>query len=84
MTATFQLVIDCADPEPLARFWVAAPGYEFELPPEAMTAGAHIPGRLVSAAGKATRRPPARMTRITSHCCHGAGYRGLLPAESGG
>jgi len=24
MTAKFQLVIDCADPEPLARFWVAA------------------------------------------------------------
>ena len=23
MTAKFQLVIDCADPEPLARFWVA-------------------------------------------------------------
>lgn len=34
MTATFQLVIDCADPEPLARFWVAALGYEFEPPPE--------------------------------------------------
>lgn len=34
MTATFQLVIDCADPEPLARFWTAALGYEFEPPPE--------------------------------------------------
>ena len=34
MTATFQLVIDCADPEPLARFWVAALGYEFEPPPD--------------------------------------------------
>ena len=34
MTAKFQLVIDCADPEPLARFWVAALGYEFEPPPE--------------------------------------------------
>ena len=34
MTAKFQLVIDCADPEPLARFWVAALGYEFELPPD--------------------------------------------------
>jgi Glyoxalase-like domain len=34
MTAQFQLVIDCADPEPLARFWVAALGYEFEPPPE--------------------------------------------------
>ena len=33
MTATFQLVIDCADPEPLARFWLAALGYELELPP---------------------------------------------------
>jgi Glyoxalase-like domain len=34
MTAKFQLVIDCADPEPLARFWVAALGYEFESPPD--------------------------------------------------
>jgi hypothetical protein len=34
MAATFQLVIDCADPEPLARFWAAALGYEFEPPPE--------------------------------------------------
>ena len=31
MTATFQLVIDCADPEPLTRFWVAALGYEFDI-----------------------------------------------------
>ena len=34
MTAKFQLVIDCADPEPLARFWMAALGYEFEPPPD--------------------------------------------------
>ncbi len=34
MAAIFQLVIDCADPEPLARFWAAALGYEFEPPPE--------------------------------------------------
>jgi glyoxalase superfamily protein len=34
MTAQFQLVIDCADPEPLARFWAAALGYEFEPPPD--------------------------------------------------
>jgi len=34
MTAKFQLVIDCADPEPLARFWVAALGYQFEPPPD--------------------------------------------------
>jgi hypothetical protein len=34
MTAKFQLAIDCADPEPLARFWVAALGYEFEPPPD--------------------------------------------------
>ena len=32
MTAEFQLVIDCADAEPLARFWVAAPGCELEPP----------------------------------------------------
>ena len=34
MTAKFQLVVDCADPELLARFWVAALGYEFEPPPD--------------------------------------------------
>jgi hypothetical protein len=34
MTVRFQLVIDCRDPEPLARFWAAALGYEFEAPPE--------------------------------------------------
>jgi Glyoxalase-like domain len=27
-------VIDCADPEPLARFWAAALRYEFEPPPD--------------------------------------------------
>lgn len=30
MAARFQLVIHCADPEPLARFWAAALGYESE------------------------------------------------------
>jgi hypothetical protein len=34
MTASFQLVMDCADPEPLARFWAAALGYELEAPPD--------------------------------------------------
>ena len=34
MIAKFQLVIDCADPEPLVRFWVAVLGYEFEPPPD--------------------------------------------------
>lgn len=29
----FQLVIDCADPERLARFWAAALGYVVEPPP---------------------------------------------------
>ena len=33
MAVSFQLVIDCADPEPLARFWAAALGYELEPPP---------------------------------------------------
>jgi Glyoxalase-like domain len=33
MAASFQLVIDCADPGPLARFWAAALGYELEPPP---------------------------------------------------
>ena len=34
MPARFQLVIDCKDPELLARFWAAALGYELEPPPE--------------------------------------------------
>lgn len=34
MTAKFQRVFDCADPEPLAKSWVAALGYEFEPPPD--------------------------------------------------
>jgi Glyoxalase-like domain len=34
MTATFQLVIDCANPEKLARFWVQALGYVLEPPPD--------------------------------------------------
>jgi hypothetical protein len=29
----FQLVIDCADPDRLARFWAVALGYELEPPP---------------------------------------------------
>jgi Glyoxalase-like domain len=35
VAASFQPVIDCADPEPLARFWAAALGYELEPPPDA-------------------------------------------------
>jgi hypothetical protein len=34
MAVRYQIVIDCRDPEPLARFWAAALGYEFEPPPE--------------------------------------------------
>jgi Glyoxalase-like domain len=34
MPVPFQLVIDCTDPEPLARFWAAALGYVLEPPPE--------------------------------------------------
>jgi len=34
MATSYQLVIDCADPEPLARFWAAALGYELEPPPD--------------------------------------------------
>jgi catechol 2,3-dioxygenase-like lactoylglutathione lyase family enzyme len=33
MAVRFQLVIDCADPELLARFWAEALGYELEPPP---------------------------------------------------
>ena len=34
MSVRFQLVIDCKDPGPLARFWAAALGYMLEPPPE--------------------------------------------------
>jgi hypothetical protein len=34
MPARFQLVIDCTDPDLMARFWAAALGYELEPPPE--------------------------------------------------
>jgi Glyoxalase-like domain len=33
MAVSFQLVIDCTDPDRLARFWAAALGYELEPPP---------------------------------------------------
>ena len=34
MPVRYQLVIDCTDPEPLARFWAAALDYVLEPPPE--------------------------------------------------
>ena len=34
MATRFQLVMDCRDPEVLARFWAAALGYVLEPPPE--------------------------------------------------
>lgn len=33
MPVRFQLVVDCADPDTLARFWAAALGYELASPP---------------------------------------------------
>ena len=33
MAVSFQLVIDCTDPDRLARFWAAALGYELAPPP---------------------------------------------------
>jgi hypothetical protein len=33
MPVRFQLVVDCADPDRLARFWAAALGYELAPPP---------------------------------------------------
>jgi hypothetical protein len=38
MPTRFQLVIDCKDPELLARFWAAALGYVPEPPPEGFEA----------------------------------------------
>lgn len=37
MPVHFQLVIDCADPDLLARFWVAALGYQLAPPPAGFT-----------------------------------------------
>jgi catechol 2,3-dioxygenase-like lactoylglutathione lyase family enzyme len=34
VSVNFQLVIDCADADRLARFWAAALGYQLEPPPE--------------------------------------------------
>ena len=34
MPVQYQLVVDCAVPEPLARFWAAALGYVLEPPPD--------------------------------------------------
>jgi Glyoxalase-like domain len=34
VTAKFQLVIDCADPVRMSRFWAAALGYEVAPPPK--------------------------------------------------
>jgi glyoxalase superfamily protein len=33
MVVNFQLVIDCTDPDRLARFWATALGYQLEPPP---------------------------------------------------
>jgi hypothetical protein len=37
MATRFQLVINCTDPDLLARFWAAALGYELEPPPAGFT-----------------------------------------------
>jgi Glyoxalase-like domain len=37
MSVRYQLVIDCADPDRLARFWAAALGYELAPPPAGFT-----------------------------------------------
>ena len=34
MSAFFQITIDCADPDRMARFWAAALRYELQRPPE--------------------------------------------------
>jgi hypothetical protein len=34
MAASFQICIDCAGPDRLARFWASALGYEIEPPPD--------------------------------------------------
>jgi len=34
MTTSVQIVIDCADPAALARFWATALGYQLQDPPE--------------------------------------------------
>ena len=72
MAAKFQLVIDCADPEPLARFWVAALGYEFEPPPDGYgnwDDGVRVPGGPARSQVAAHRRAAASAS--TCHGCNG-------------
>ena len=38
MSARFQLVIDCADPDRLTRFWSEALGYQVPAPPDGFAA----------------------------------------------
>jgi hypothetical protein len=45
----FQHVIDCADPDRLARFWKEALRYEFKPAPEAAHPGQVMPGIMATA-----------------------------------
>ena len=51
MPARFQLVIDCADPDRLARSWAAALGYEFSRPRRVF-----LPGTTITATSGCPRR----------------------------
>ncbi len=42
MTAQFQIVVDCTDPDRLARFWAEALGYTVQPPPDGFTSWEHF------------------------------------------
>ena len=67
MAVSYQLVIDCTSPEPLAQFWAEALHYVIEPPPPASTRGTTSTGRSVYprtnsvSAATASRIPTGRV-----------------------
>jgi hypothetical protein len=59
----FQLVIDCADPDRLARFWKEALHYEFTPAPDATRAGTTTTGRWASLTRTLTSARTGSVTR---------------------
>jgi hypothetical protein len=74
MAVRFQLVIDCTDPDRLARFWAAALGYQLEPPPAGFVWRATL-----SAAGLFAQLGATVPTR-GFHLAYSPGFRGgILP-----
>ena len=69
MPVRFQLVIDCADPDRLARFWAAALGYQLAPPP----AGFATWNDFYRDLGVPEQELPAGADRISDPDGHGPG-----------